>query len=309
MRARKLLVTFIVLLSLAYFAECIYLWSQQSRLIYSPERSVKSTPDDYHLAFEGVRIPVADEKRGAQFLDGWWIPSDATPRRSLLYLHGTGSNIGANLDASKRFHGLGFSVLLIDYRGYGRSDGDFPSESGIYEDAQSAWSYLTTERDYAPQEIFIYGHSLGGAVAVDLAHDQPEAAGLILESTFTSMAALANRNPWFRFLPLDLILDQRFDSLSKIPYVQVPILLIHGKADRTVPFEMSRTLFEEARSPKELLLIPGGSHNNSGKVGRTLYTRAVEAFATNVQRNGITDSMEHLSGEVGANTTDCRHDF
>jgi Lysophospholipase len=150
---------------------------------------------------------------------------------TLLYLHGRGLNIGANITQSYRFRQLGFSVLLIDYRGYGRSQGSFPKESQVYEDAEVAYNYLVKQRQLLPSQILFYGHSMGGAVAIELAIRHPEAAGLIVHNSFTSMVDMVESNAYMRFFPVRLLLTQRFDSLAKVKSLRMPILFVHGIAD------------------------------------------------------------------------------
>ncbi len=197
----------------------------------------------------------------------------------VLYLHGNGSNVGANVEHANRFHRLGLSVFLIDYRGYGNSQGDFPSESQVYEDAQLAWDYLVKQRGIHPSQIYIYGHSLGGAVAIDLAVRHPEAAGLIVEGSFTSVRAMVDfQKPLFSMFPIDVLLTQRFDSLSKVDRLQMPVLFIHGTADSVVPTQMSKKLFDAAPEPKQLYIVPDGGHNNSAQIGGAEYLLRVRQF-------------------------------
>jgi hypothetical protein len=196
-----------------------------------------------------------------------------------LYLHGNGSNVGANVEHANRFHRLGLSVFVIDYRGYGKSQGDFPSESQVYEDAQLAWDYLVKQRGVNPHQIYIYGHSLGGAIAIDLAVRHPEAAGLIVEGSFTSTRAMVNfQKGLFWLFPIDLLLTQRFDSLSKVDRLQMPVLFIHGTADNVVPVEMSKKLFDAAPEPKQLYIVPDGGHNNVAQMGGAEYLQIVSQF-------------------------------
>ena len=199
--------------------------------------------------------------------------------RVVLYLHGNGSNVGANVEHANRFHRLGLSVFLIDYRGYGKSQGDFPSESRVYEDAQQAWDYLVKQRGINPHQIYIYGHSLGGAVAIDLAVRHPEAAGLIVEGSFTSVRAMVDfQKPMFALFPIDLLLRQRFDSLSKVDRLKIPVLFIHGTADSVVPAQMSQKLFDAAPEPKQLYMVPEGGHNNAAQIGGAEYLHRVKEF-------------------------------
>jgi len=279
------------LIVLVYTLGCAYLWSQQTRFIFMPQRDITSTPADTGLPYEDVFIPVAGDSGGVERLHAWWIPAGTAGMSTLLYLHGSALNIGANVEHAKRFHGLGFAVLLLSYRGYGRSDGDFPSETTVYQDAEAAWQYLVTKREIAPDDIMIYGHSLGGAVAIDLAVRHPAARGLIVEATFTSIYNMAARGGAYRVFPLDLILTQRFDSLSKVDRLRVPVLYLHGTDDRVAPFDMSRRLYERTRAPKRLQLILGGGHNNSARVGGSVYLQAVKEFQDMVASVGNTPRL------------------
>lgn len=255
------------------------LYVRQTRLIFFPDRALESTPADVGVAFEEVWIEVPTVA-GVERVHGWWMPASRpqAARGALLYLHGNGANIGANVNHAARFHQMGLAVLLVDYRGYGLSDGDFPAEATVYEDAQASWDFLVEELDYAPQEIFIYGHSLGGAIAIDLAVRQPEAAGLIVQSSFTSMLDMAHRTTPFGWLPIDRLLTQRFDSIAKVPALRSPALFMHGLEDRQVPADMSETLYAAAPEPKRLWLVPEAGHNDLARVAGAEFFAQVEAF-------------------------------
>ncbi len=197
----------------------------------------------------------------------------------VLYLHGNGLNVGANVEHANRFHRLGLSVFLIDYRGYGKSQGEFPTESQVYEDAQLAWGYLVKQRGLNPKQIYIYGHSLGGAIAIDLAVRHPEAAGLIVEGSFTSARAMVDfQSGVYRMFPIDLLLTQKFDSLAKVDRLQMPLLFIHGTADTVVPVEMSKKLFDAAPEPKELYIVPNAGHNNLAELAGAEYLQRISQF-------------------------------
>ncbi|MEG4428516.1 alpha/beta fold hydrolase [Microcoleus sp. AT9b-C4] len=197
----------------------------------------------------------------------------------VLYLHGNASNVGSNVEHAYRFHGLGLSVFVMDYRGYGKSQGDFPSESQVYEDAQLAWDYLVKQRGINPNQIYLYGHSLGGAIAIDLALRHPEAAGVIVEGSFTSTRAMVNfQKGLFWMFPIDVLLTQRFDSLSKVDRLQMPVLFIHGTADNVVPVEMTKKLFDAAPEPKQLYIVPDGGHTNVADIGGAEYLQILSQF-------------------------------
>lgn len=313
----KSLIAFGIVLAVAYSAACVYLFVAQGKFIFFPARAIETTPDDFQLKYQDVWLPIPSKTGAVESVHGWWIPASETPpsppkawggarkgervlatpqshRRAVasvralnkgrlggvvLYLHGNGSNVGANVEHANRFHRLGLSVFLIDYRGYGKSQGDFPSESQVYEDAQLAWDYLVQQRGVNPNQIYIYGHSLGGAIAIDLAVRHPEAAGLIVEGSFTSTRAMVDfQKGLFWLFPIDLLLTQRFDSLSKVDRLQMPVLFIHGTADNVVPVEMSKKLFDAAPEPKQLYIVPDGGHNNVAQIGGAEYLQILSQF-------------------------------
>ena len=176
------------------------------------------------------------------------------------------------------------SVYLINYRGYGKSDGDFPEEAKLYADAEAAWNFLVTRRNIHPDSIFIYGHSLGGAVAIHLAVEHPDAGGLIVESSFTSIVDMANLEPVYRIFPLSLIVHQRFDSRRKVRRLKVPVIYLHGTQDTLVPHCMTRILYQLTGSAKQMKLIHGGGHNNNAIVGGMEYLRTVKNFFNSAGR-------------------------
>jgi hypothetical protein len=235
------------------------------------------------MSYQDVYLPVSTASGKTSYIHGWWIPS--TPEAPVwLFLHGNGSTIGDEVKRPFWFHQLGYSTFMIDYRGYGRSPGKFPTESSVYEDVEAAWNYLTQEQKIPPEKIFVYGHSLGGAIAIDLALAHPEIAGLAVEGTFTSMRHMVNHlYSQFLIFPVDLILNQRFDSLSKVQSLQMPVLFIHGTADRLIPAHMSQTLFDAAPEPKQLLLVPEAGHHNVGELGGEQYFQAIRLVVEQAQ--------------------------
>jgi fermentation-respiration switch protein FrsA (DUF1100 family) len=281
----KSLITFGMVLAIGYSAVCLFLFAAQGKFIFFPARAIETTPKDFQLGYQDVVLPIPTKTGAAETVHGWWIPAlerSVNRRESgkvLLYLHGNGLNVGANVEHANRFHRLGLSVFLIDYRGYGKSQGDFPSESRVYEDAQLAWDYLVKQRGIKPSQIYIYGHSLGGAIAIDLAVRHPEAAGLIVEGSFTSARAMVDFQAGvYRVFPIDLLLTQRFDSIAKVDRLQMPVLFIHGIADTVVPTQMSKKLFDAAPEPKQLYIVPDGGHNNSAQIGGAEYLLRVRQF-------------------------------
>ena len=249
--------------AIAYIASCILLFFLQTRLLFQPTPTIAKTPDAFNIPYQEVWLPVKGRSRKIEKIHGWWLPTaNRKSLGTLLYLHGRGLNIGANITQSYRFRQLGFSVLLIDYRGYGRSQGSFPKESQVYEDAEVAYNYLVKQRELLPSKILFYGHSMGGAVAIELAIRHPEAAGLIVHNSFTSMLDMVENNTFMRFFPVRLLLTQRFDSLAKVKSLRMPILFVHGIADPFVPAPMSKKLYASSPKYKKILLVPNARHNN-----------------------------------------------
>lgn len=274
-----------LVVAILYIAACIYLFFQQTRFIFFPSSAIETTPESFNLGYQEVWLPVKTTSGKVERLHGWWIPASQPNALVLLYLHGNGINIGANVAHADRFHQLGFSVLLFDYRGYGRSEGSFPSEATVYQDAAVAWDYLVKERQIQPNQIFIYGHSLGGAVAIDLALKHPDAAGLIVESSFTSIQGIVDYQRVYGIFPVNLILHQRFDSINKVRSLQMPVLFIHGTADWQVPATMSQQLYDAAPEPKQLLLVPQAGHNNTAEMAGSRYFQAVQKFVQQVENH------------------------
>lgn len=276
--------TGLLLLGGAYLAACVYLWDTQIEHVFEPSPLIQTTPERLGMRYDAIRIPVGNGAERGE-LQGWWVPSAQQNAPVFLYLHGNYRNIGNNLEHTKRLHDLGYNVFLIDYRGFGLSTGGTPNETKVYEDAEAAWQYLRTVRGLLPAQIFIYGHSLGGAIAIELASNHGDAAGLVTESTFTSMQAMGELQ--YGFLPVGFLLHQRFDSIRKVPQLQLPVLFIHGTWDQRVPVAMARQLYAAAPQAKTLLLIEGGEHNNSGAVDWVAYRSAVTAFVHQHQAGAL----------------------
>lgn len=268
--------------AIAYLAACSWLGWQQAHFLYLPFAELQTTPNQLNLSFETVELPIGTGD-AAGTLHGWWLPNpDAT--QVLLYLHGNGGNISVNLAHAQRFYNMGFSVLLMDYRGYGQSSGPFPSETRLYEDAAAFWQYLTIEQGFSPEQIVVYGHSLGGAIAIELATQQPDMAALIVQSSFTSMREVI-RSTWYeQIFPIDLLLNQIFDSIGRVSQLQMPVFYIHGDSDTTIPAEMSQQLYDATASPKVLWIVPTADHNNLASIVGDEYPRRIQLFLSKQQQ-------------------------
>ena len=226
----------------------------QRHLIYYPSREYEGLPTDVGHEFEEVAIRAADGVK----LAGWYVPCP-DDKATVLFFHGNAGNISHRLHKIDLLHRLGFSVFIIDYRGFGKSEGR-PSEQGLYRDADAAWEYLTNTRGIPAERIVVMGKSLGGAVAIDLAGRRTPGA-LVVESTFTTLLDVARIH--FRFLPVKLILRDRFESIHKIGAVRCPLLILHGTEDRLIPIDLAKSLFQAAPEPKRFIATPG-DHNEAG---------------------------------------------
>jgi pimeloyl-ACP methyl ester carboxylesterase len=277
--AVRIVLILLIALLISYGGATWYLWEHQRDLIFVPSRDLHQSPTDADLKYEDVWVPIGGDQSIS--LHGWLLQSGDPAATAILYLHGNDLNLGANVERIARLNKMGFTVLAVDYRGYGKSGGGFPSEIQVYEDAQAAWDYLVQVRHVDPAKALIYGHSLGGAIGIELALRRPEAAGLIVESTFTSIPEMAKAAYWM--FPADWLLNQRFDALAKVPMLRMPVLFIHGTADKEVPYAMSERLFNAARGSKWLTLIPGGGHEDSAGMDETLYQHALLGFTQKVQ--------------------------
>jgi uncharacterized protein len=262
-----------------YAVLCLLLVVLQGRMLYFPQPVVESTPEDYGAHYAQVWIPGPD---GAK-LYGWWVPANNPAAPTLIYFHGNYGNVGSNAEHASRLARICCNVLIFDYRGYGRSTGPFPNEQRIYADAESAWNYVVSVKTTHPGNIILYGHSLGGGVAVEMAKRHPDVGGMILDSTFTSVADRALLDPLYHWFPVRLLVHQRFDSIHKITATHAPVLILAGTADTTIPNRMSQSLYEAAPGRRQIVLIHGGGHDNSAVVGGTKYTVPLEQFVSSIQ--------------------------
>jgi fermentation-respiration switch protein FrsA (DUF1100 family) len=212
-------------------------------------------------------------------LHGLWLAADG-PRAAnapvLLYLHGARWNVAGSAPRIRRMQELGFSVLAIDYRGFGKSTAGLPSEASAYEDARSAWEWLAKE--YPQRQRYIFGHSLGGAIAIDLAAQVEDERGTIVEGTFTSIPDLAGTMKWGwlqgSWLP-GMLITQRFESINKVGKIHSPLLVVHGENDNLIASALGRKLYDAAQGRKQFLLVAGGSHFSTMSLGQEQYREAL----------------------------------
>lgn len=235
--------------------------------IFYPERLLTETPENLGLPFEDVTIGTRDHVK----LHGWLIKAPSA-KSTLIFFHGNAGNIGGRLGKIDLFHKIGINVLIIDYRGYGNSEG-YPTEKGIYNDATAAYDYLLQRDDMRGQNIISYGASLGGAVAIDLAVKRPVSC-VIVDSTFSSATDMAKRI--YPFIP-SFLMKTKMDSISKIKNISAPILFIHSVEDQTVPFALGRKLYDAALKPKEFIEIIG-THTDGHIYDEEKIKNGIKAF-------------------------------
>ena len=249
-----------------YFSASAALWASQSRFIFEPVRTLVVKPTELAFPVTDVTIPVRSAQAGRETLHAWWMPAARSDAKLVLYFHGNEGNVSTSIGETALLRSLGYSVLVLDYRGYGESDGRFPSESTIYEDAAAALDALLEGWAVRPGDLYLYGHSLGAAVAIDLASKHAELGGLIVESAFTSIYDMARLEPKYGIFPVGLLLNQRFESIKKVAHLELPVLYIHGTADRVVPYTMGRALYEQSGGRKRFVAVPGGGHDDNAAV-------------------------------------------
>ncbi len=245
-----------------------FMYLAQPGMIFYPYDRLEATPQDWGLDYEEARFAAAD---GVE-LHGWLV-SNPGSRRVLLFFHGNAGNISHRRESIAQFHRLGLNVFIIDYRGYGESQGR-PSELGLYRDARAAWRYLTEDRGHAPSDIVVFGRSLGGVVAAKLA-SEVRPGGLILESSFSSAKDAARAI--FPLLSRVVILRFELDAAAYVRHARCPVLVLHSPDDDIIPYQLGRKLFEAAPEPKRFVELRGG-HNEGFILSQPDYERALGEF-------------------------------
>jgi uncharacterized protein len=238
-----------------YLLVLVILMFFEESLIFIPSRYPEGDWRPSGLAFEDAKFQAADGTK----LHGWYGPH-AKPRAVILFCHGNAGNVTHRAEILWKLNNdVGASVLIFDYRGYGRSEGK-PNETGILSDARAARAWLAKRENIAEKDIVMMGESLGGAVAVDLAA-KDGAKGLVLISTFTSVPDVAAYH--YPVFPVRLLMRTRLDAVGQIANYKGPLLQMHGEADTIVPFKIGRQLFDAANEPKQFLVFPNHDHNDT----------------------------------------------
>jgi fermentation-respiration switch protein FrsA (DUF1100 family) len=256
--------------ALAYAALVGYVYATQQNLVYFPQyaRELVATPASRGLRYEDVSIRTDD----GETLSAWWIPAER-PRGAALVLHGNAGNISHRIDYAGMFHGFGYSTLLVDYRGYGKSTGK-PTEEGTYRDALASWRWLIDAQGLRADDIVVFGESLGGPIACWIAARETPRA-LVLASTFTSLPDLGAS--LYRFLPVRLLSRFKYDTRKCLSLVKAPVFIAHSPQDDIVPYEHGRALYAAAHEPKTFLEL-AGSHNSGLIYTRVEWVKVLREF-------------------------------
>lgn len=260
-------------LCLGYLLITVFAYFFQDRMVYHPDRKIVNTPEDIGLPFEEITLRTRDGVN----ISAWFIPA-RHERGVVLFCHGNAGNISHRLDSIRIFHDLNLEVFIFDYRGYGKSEGS-PTEKGTYLDAEAAWDYLVHVRNVRPENIILFGRSLGSAVAAEIALTR-EAGALILESAFTSIPDLGG--DLYPYLPVKLISRFEYATVDKVNRIDIPKLIIHSDRDEIIPYNHGITLFEKANGPKKFLCISGG-HNEGFLMSGSVYRDGIGEFIAEYQ--------------------------
>jgi hypothetical protein len=271
---RKIIVRFLRIIALLLgvlllgFLSGCWNWLVEKQT-FLPDNTIEQTPSAFGLSYEDVWFESQD---GVQ-LHGWLVPALADSHL-LLFCHGNAGNISHRLDNIRLLHQRGISVFIFDYRGYGRSNGSI-NEKGFYLDAEAAHHLARKWTMHNQAKLVVFGRSLGGIAATHLGATQV-CDGLILESTFANMGAMASTHYPLPFA--ERLLGHRLNAGEKIARVQIPILFFHGDSDNVVPIRLGRALYQAAPNPKEFVVIQGAGHNDTYIIGGEKYFDRLEAF-------------------------------
>jgi uncharacterized protein len=255
------------------FAGCASLDTKQGEWIFSPTDRTWGDTSQLSAGMQDVWVDFDSKVTGKPVkLHALLHPARPQNAPVLLYLHGARWNVTGSAYRIQRMQELGFTVLAVDYRGFGKTSAETPSEAMAYEDARAAWDYLAVQ--YPQAQRYIFGHSLGGAIAIHLASQVKDEKGTIVEGTFTSIPEVFGSMKW-GWLPVAGMITQRFESIQKVAQIGSPLLVVHGANDSLIKPELGRKLFDAAAEPKRFVLVEGGSHHNTNAVGQGQYRQAI----------------------------------
>lgn len=253
-----------------YLVAALFVYFGQKGMLYYPQRALEMRPDMVGLSYVDINLETHD----GVAIHGWYVTAP-NPRGAALFLHGNAGNLSNRVPLIQLLNSLALDVCIIDYRGYGKSDGE-PTEEGTYADARAAWEYLLFERGLAPEQIVLFGRSLGAAVAAQLAASvNPAPAGVILEGCFTSVPDMgAEIYPW---LPVRLLARYDYNTRAAVREFNAPLLVLHSSDDQVTPLSQGRAVFDAANEPKRFVELLGG-HDDAYIVSETEYTNALREF-------------------------------
>jgi fermentation-respiration switch protein FrsA (DUF1100 family) len=256
---------------LVYLGLMALIYFKQSSLVFQPEmdRNYRASPATIGLSFTPLKLATTD----GETLDGWFVPAKPEVRGLVIFFHGNAGNIAHRLDYLRMLHELGLATLIIDYRGYGLSSGS-PTEQGTYLDAEAMWRHARDVLRFPADRIILFGESLGGGVAAQLAANHRPGA-LVLASTFTSVPDVGA--DLYPVLPIRLLAHIRYETLEKLPRISCPVLVIHSRNDDIIPFAHGRRLFEKASPPKQFIELEGG-HNEGFIFSKDEWVRQLGGF-------------------------------
>lgn len=265
---------YLLTIPIVIVAFTLWLYWNEPRLLYHPTRQIDQTPKQAGMRYENINLVTSDGVN----INGWFIPGEDLSeaghgvKLTVLFFHGNAGNISHRLEKIAIFRDLGVDTFIIDYRGYGGSEGQ-PTEEGTYHDALAAYEYLTQVRKLSPHSIIAYGESLGSAIAADLASKMP-VGGLVLEEAFASTADVGR--DMFHF-SMDWLVRNKYETVNKLPRIHIPLLVFHSREDTLIKFSHGERLFAAANEPKQFIELRGG-HNEAFVVSALTYRAALSKF-------------------------------
>ncbi|MFZ0034006.1 MAG: alpha/beta hydrolase [Sedimentisphaerales bacterium] len=281
----SMLISIVVVLFIAYSGLGLVLYFMQPVFLYSPVREVLYTPGELGLDFEKVIFKSDD----GLMLSGWYIPANSS-ELTVLFCHGNGGNMMHALDTINILYNLGLNCLVFDYRGYGNSEGK-PGEDGTYLDVKAAYKWLTEEKKVSPDDIIVFGRSLGGSIAARLAR-KVRVGALIIESAFTSYVDIGRK--FYPYMPVRWFARFSYRTIDYVKKVHCPVMIIHSRNDETIPFEFGLELYEAANEPKEFVEI-FGSHNDGFLVSSETYKSAWMKWLKSLKKHKSHAGRAHAS--------------
>ena len=265
------LLKILFLLFIVYAGLCIGLFLRQDSILFQPYKWDKglATPKDVGIDYEEGFFPSGKERLY------YWFVKNPLSHKVILFFHGNAGNLSNRVGLIQALYDAGFSVFAFDYRGYGKSSGR-PSEAGLYEDGRCAYDFLAVHKGVLSEDIILYGRSLGGAVAVNTALGMDKGR-LVVDAAFTDLKSVAKR--LYPYLPVGFLLKYRFDNLSKIRAIKIPVLFVYSREDELIPISMGKALFEQCRAEKTIIFLNHGGHNDAFFYDQGRFLKALSDFA------------------------------